>query len=162
MPVEMFLHAAAHILVSRSETPSYCCATSDQNSLCDDLGNVLSSQALDGSVDLQVLPQRYPRPQKVLLRTVAHVVHGGLCLPGLGGVVAHQNLDVIRKACDLMAELVAASRKPRCEDSTCPAVGSASPDNMCMTVLFPAPFGPSSPRTSPGKQQPGGKPASFR
>lgn len=32
---------------------------------------------------------------------------------------------------------------------TWPAVGSVSPDSMCMTVLFPDPLGPNSPRTSP-------------
>lgn len=152
MPLEMFLYPGAHIFVGLNLDALEAPTVLDQSSLCNDLWNVLSSQALDGSVDLQVLPQRDPGPQKVLLRTVSHVVQWGVCLTGLCAVVAHQNLVVRRKACDLLAELVAASSEPCCEDCTCPAVGSVSPDNMCMTVLFPAPFGPSSPRTSPGKQ----------
>lgn len=65
----------------------------NRDSPFDDTWDVLSSQAFDGSVDLQVLLQSDPGPQRVHLWTVAHVLQRIIHLMKLCAVVAHQHLD---------------------------------------------------------------------
>lgn len=59
----------------------------------DDPGDVLSLQALDGSVDLQVLLQSDPGPQRVNLWTVTHMFQRTVHWTKLCAVVPHQHLD---------------------------------------------------------------------
>lgn len=51
-----------------------------------------SSQTLDGSIDLQVLLQSDPGPQRVHLWTVAYVLQRAVCVMKLRAVVSHQHL----------------------------------------------------------------------
>ena len=53
----------------------------------------MSFQALDGSVDLQMFLQSDPGPQRVHLRTVAHMLQRVLHRTELCAVVPHQHLD---------------------------------------------------------------------
>lgn len=59
----------------------------------DDPRHVLSFQAFNGGVDLQMLLQSDPRPQRVHLWTVAHVLQRIVHWAKLSAVVSQQHLD---------------------------------------------------------------------